>query len=144
MQVLFRSEQALISVEGSNNDNDSNNKNGNDNVALASAISLGLATLVLGSFDNPQDLVVATIVLQHRPCEHDLSESCNIGVASMMRHCPCERDLSESLDIGVLSTVPHDHLSKRDLPESRDISVESLISCNFVVFREINLVTSDL
>ena len=84
------------------------------------------------------------IVLRHRPREHDLSESRDIGVTSMMRHRPCERDLSESCDIGVASIVPHDCLCERDLPESRDIGVASIISCNFVVFRVINLVTLDL
>ena len=46
-------------MAGTDNDNDSNNKDDDDDVALASAISLGLATLVLGSFANPGDLVVA-------------------------------------------------------------------------------------
>jgi hypothetical protein len=51
LQVLIRSEQALISVAGSDNNNDSNDKDGDDDVALASVISLGLA--VSGSFANP-------------------------------------------------------------------------------------------
>jgi hypothetical protein len=136
----------VIAVAGPDNDNDNNDKNDDDGVALASAISLGLATLVLGarSFANPQDLVVETIVLRHYPCEHDLSESRDIGVLSMMQHRPCERNISKSRDIGVSSTVRHDRLRERNLPESRDICVASMISCNFVVFRAINLVTSDL
>ena len=134
----------VIAVEGPDNDNDNNNKD--DDVDIASAISLGLATSVLGarSFANPRDLVVAMIVLRHPPRDHDLSESRDIGVASMMRHRPCERDLSESCDIGVSSTVRHDCLRERDLPESRDIGVVSMISLDFVVFRAMNLVTSDL
>jgi hypothetical protein len=70
----------VISVAGPDNDNGNNNKDDDDNVALANAISLGLATLVLGaqSFANPRELVVATIVLRHRPREHNLSESCKI------------------------------------------------------------------
>ena len=76
----------MIAVAGPDNDNDKNYKDDNDNIALTSAISLGLATSVSGarSFANPRDLVVATIVLRHRPREHDLSESRDIGVASMM------------------------------------------------------------
>ena len=53
LQVLIRSEQALISVAGSDNNSDSNDKDGDDDVALASVISLGLATSVSGSFANP-------------------------------------------------------------------------------------------
>ena len=111
-----------------------------------STISLSLATSVsqARSFANPRDLVVAMIVLRHRSCEHDLSESRDIGVVSMMQHSPCERDLSESCDIGVSSTVRHDRLRERTLPESHDIGVASMISCSFVVFRAINLVTLDL
>ena len=136
----------MIAVVGPHNDNHNNNKDDNDNVAFTSAISLCLATLVLGaqSFANPQDFVVAMIVLRHRPCEHDLSESRDNGVTSMMQHRPCKCNLSESCDIGISSTVRHDCLRERDLPESRNISVASLISCNFLVCKAINLMTLDL
>jgi hypothetical protein len=134
----------VIAVVGPNNDNDNNDKD--DNFDIASAIYLGVATLVLGarSFANPQDLDAATIVLRHCPRKHDLSESCNIGVASMMGHCPCKRDLSESCDISVLSKVRHDCLCKCNLSESRDIGVASMISLHFVVFRAMNLVMLEL
>ncbi len=62
----------------------------------------------------------------------------------MLPPCRREHDLSESHDIGVSSTVRHDCLCERNLPESRHIGVASMISLDFLVFRAMSLVTSDL
>ena len=90
---------------------------------------------------NDPSPFLETLLLQRQSCDIVLASTYSLSLATLVLQA---RSFAIPRDLVVAMTVLRHRPCEPVLSESRNIGVASTIFCNFVVFRAINLVASDL